>query len=65
MDDEVIKPEPMKVDPEQALINADLVFAKNCTNTHGVFAIGDPARRAFSKDLVDSYVGCGILVPRG
>ena len=54
-----------KVDPEQALENADLVFAKNCTNTHGTFVKGDPARRAFSKDLVDSYVDCGILVKRG
>ena len=58
-------PKLITVDPEQAVINADLVFAKNCTNDHGVFVKGDPARRSFSKDLTDSYLTAGILVPRG
>lgn len=37
------------------------VFAKNCTNDHGVFVIGDKARGAFSADLVQSYLASGIL----
>ena len=54
-----------KVDPQQASENAELVFDKNCVNDHGTFVIGDPARRAFSKDLVESYLESGILVKRG
>jgi hypothetical protein len=47
--------------------NRVYVFAKNCTNDHGHFAIGDKARGAFSDELVASYVAAGILVeaPRG
>lgn len=62
---ELSKVELPKVDAEQALENAALVFAKNCTNDHGTFVKGNPARRAFSKALVDSYLECGILVKRG
>lgn len=40
------------------------VFAKNCTNDHGHFVKGDPARGAFSADLVAAYLAAGVLVPR-
>jgi hypothetical protein len=42
--------------------NRVYVFAKNCTNDHGTFVIGDKARGAFSDELVASYVAAGILV---
>jgi hypothetical protein len=42
----------------------DLVFAKNCTNSHGTFKKGDRSRGAFSPALVDSYLKAGILVRR-
>jgi hypothetical protein len=42
--------------------NRVYVFAKNCTNDHGTFVIGDKARGAFSPELVASYVAAGILV---
>jgi L-fucose isomerase-like protein len=42
--------------------NRVYVFAKNCTNDHGTFVIGDKARGAFSAELVASYVAAGILV---
>ena len=58
-------PKLLTVDPEQAVQNAEYVFAKNCTNDHGTFVKGDPARRSFSKDLTDSYLAAGILVARG
>lgn len=44
--------------------NRAYVFAKNCTNDHGVFVIGDKARGAFSADLVASYLAAGVLVAK-
>ena len=38
-----------------------LVFSANCTNDHGTFAKGDPARGAFSPALVESYLKAGVL----
>jgi|GEM_PF-4509373 len=47
-----------------AIKNRHLVFAKNCTNAHGTFANGSPARGAFSDQLVADYLAVGILVDR-
>jgi len=47
---------------KQKPANRGYVFAKNCTNDHGTFVIGDKARGAFSPELVASYVAAGILV---
>jgi hypothetical protein len=47
---------------KQKPANRVYVFAKNCTNDHGRFVIGDKARGAFSPELVASYVAAGILV---
>jgi hypothetical protein len=53
--------------PVKTPANRHYVFAKNCWNSHGRFAIGDRARGAFSDDLVRSYLDAGILkeAPRG
>lgn len=55
-----ISVEKPEVDPVPA--NRLYVFARNCTNDHGVFRKGDKARGAFSPELVASYLACGILV---
>ncbi len=53
--------------PVKTPFNRHYVFAMNCWNSHGRFAIGDKARGAFSVDLVRSYLAAGILkeIPRG
>ena len=42
--------------------NRAYIFAKNCTNDHGSFVVGDKPRGAFAPALVASYIEAGILV---
>ncbi len=51
--------------PGEVPANRRYVFAKNCTNDFGTFQIGDSARGAFPRELVDFYVAAGILLDRG
>lgn len=48
----------------QVPANRRYVFAKNCVNDFGRFAVGDAARGAFPADLVASYLAAGVLVER-
>lgn len=54
--------DPLPATLVQRPANRAYVFAKNCVNDHGSFAVGGKARGAFAPELVASYLAAGILV---